>query len=89
MTLYAVLRELQLVLAVIAGACPLCTPLTLARLAASADLTKLLLGLCHPSPPRPKAASTRQVHRERPWVCAAFDRPATGLPAHGLPPDGI
>jgi hypothetical protein len=43
MTLYQVLHELQLVLAVILGACPLCTqPLTLDRLAAPSDqdLTK-------------------------------------------------
>jgi hypothetical protein len=34
MTLYQVLRELQIVLALILGACPLCCqPLTLARLA--------------------------------------------------------
>jgi hypothetical protein len=33
MTLYQVLRELQIVLAVILGACPLCCqPLTLSRL---------------------------------------------------------
>jgi hypothetical protein len=36
MTLYQVLRELQLVLALILGACPLCCqPLTLDRLAAA------------------------------------------------------
>jgi hypothetical protein len=36
MTLYQVLRELQLVLAVILGACPLCRqPVTLDRLAAA------------------------------------------------------
>ncbi len=36
MTLYQVLRELQLMLAVILGTCPLCTqPLTLDRLAAA------------------------------------------------------
>jgi hypothetical protein len=36
MTLYQVLRELQLMLAVILGACPLCCqPLTLDRLAAA------------------------------------------------------
>jgi hypothetical protein len=36
MTLYQVLRELQIVLAVILGACPLCPqPLTLDRLAAA------------------------------------------------------
>jgi hypothetical protein len=36
MTLYQVLRELQTVLAVILGACPLCAqPLTLDRLAAA------------------------------------------------------
>jgi hypothetical protein len=36
MTLYQVLRELQTVLAVILGACPLCCqPVTLARLAAA------------------------------------------------------
>jgi hypothetical protein len=43
MTLYQVLRELQIVLAVILGACPLChQPLTLDRLAAAlaSDLTK-------------------------------------------------
>ena len=43
MTLYQVLRELQIVLAVILGACPLChQPLTLDRLAAAlaANLTK-------------------------------------------------
>jgi hypothetical protein len=35
MTLYQVLHELQLVLALILGACPLCTqPITLGRLAA-------------------------------------------------------
>ena len=35
MTLYQALRELQIVLAVILGACPLCTqPVTLGRLAA-------------------------------------------------------
>ena len=40
MTLYQVLRELQLVLAVILGACPLCTqPLTLGRLSAALDGT--------------------------------------------------
>jgi hypothetical protein len=34
MTLYQVMRELQIVLALILGACPLCTqPLTLDRLA--------------------------------------------------------
>jgi hypothetical protein len=36
MTLYQVLRELQIVLALILGACPLCRqPLTLDRLAAT------------------------------------------------------
>ena len=36
MTLYQVLRELQTVLAVILGACPLCCqPVTLGRLAAA------------------------------------------------------
>jgi hypothetical protein len=36
MTLYQVLRELQIVLAVILGACPLChQPLTLDRLCAA------------------------------------------------------
>jgi hypothetical protein len=36
MTLYQVLRELQLVLALILGACPLCCqPLTLDRLAST------------------------------------------------------
>jgi hypothetical protein len=36
MTLYQALRELQIVLALILGACPLCTqPLTLGRLAAA------------------------------------------------------
>ena len=36
MTLYQVLRELQAVLALILGTCPLCTqPLTLGRLAAA------------------------------------------------------
>jgi hypothetical protein len=36
MTLYQALRELQIVLAVILGACPLCTqPLTLDRLNAT------------------------------------------------------
>jgi hypothetical protein len=36
MTLYQVLHELQIVLALILGACPLCTqPLTLDRLAAA------------------------------------------------------
>jgi hypothetical protein len=43
MTLYQVLRELQTLLAVILGACPLChQPLTLDRLAAAlaSDLTK-------------------------------------------------
>ena len=36
MTLYQVMRELQLVLAVILGACPLCRqPVTLDRIAAS------------------------------------------------------
>jgi hypothetical protein len=36
MTLYQALRELQIVLAVILGACPLCTqPLTIDRLAAT------------------------------------------------------
>ena len=40
MTLYQVLRELQLVLAVILGACPLCRqPVTLDRLAAALDAT--------------------------------------------------
>jgi hypothetical protein len=40
MTLYQVLRELQLVLAVILGACPLCRqPVTLDRLAADLDGT--------------------------------------------------
>ena len=40
MTLYQVLRELQLVLAVILGACPLCCqPVTLARLAAALSAT--------------------------------------------------
>jgi hypothetical protein len=35
MTLYQVMRELQIVLALILGACPLCCqPVTLARLAA-------------------------------------------------------
>ena len=39
MTLYQVLRELQIVLAVILGACPLCgQPLTLHRLAAALAL---------------------------------------------------
>ena len=43
MTLYQVLRELQIVLALILGACPLCCqPLTLDRLATTphTDLTK-------------------------------------------------
>ena len=43
MTLYQVLRELQTLLAVILGACPLChQPLTPGRLAAAlaSDLTK-------------------------------------------------
>ena len=36
MSLYQVLRELQIVLALILGACPLCTqPITLDRLAAA------------------------------------------------------
>jgi len=40
MTLYQVLRELQLVLAVILGACPLCRqPVTLGRLIAAPDGT--------------------------------------------------
>jgi len=40
MTLYQVLRELQLVLAVIPGACPLCRqPVTLGRLAAALEGT--------------------------------------------------
>jgi len=40
MTLYQVLRELQIVLAVILGACPLChQPLTLHRLAAALSST--------------------------------------------------
>jgi hypothetical protein len=41
MTLYQVLHELQAVLALILGACPLCRqPITLKRLAAGPDLTK-------------------------------------------------
>ena len=41
MTLYQVLRELQLLLAVIPGACPLCyQPVTLDRLGAIHNLTK-------------------------------------------------
>ena len=41
MTLYQVLRELQIVLAVIPGACPLCSqPLTLDRLAATLTPTQ-------------------------------------------------
>jgi hypothetical protein len=40
MTLYQVLRELQIVLALILGACPLCCqPLTLDRLAAALGIT--------------------------------------------------
>ena len=40
MTLYQVLDELQIVLAVILGACPLCRqPLTLDRLAAALSAT--------------------------------------------------
>jgi hypothetical protein len=40
MTLYQVLRELQIVLAVILGACPLChQPVTLDRIAAALDGT--------------------------------------------------
>jgi hypothetical protein len=40
MTLYQVLRELQIALAVILGACPLCRqPLTLDRLAAALAAT--------------------------------------------------
>ena len=40
MTLYQVLRELQIVLAVILGTCPLCTqPLTLDRLTAASNGT--------------------------------------------------
>jgi hypothetical protein len=40
MTLYQVLHELQIVLAVILGACPLCRqPVTLDRIAAALDGT--------------------------------------------------
>ena len=40
MTLYQVLRELQIVLAVILGACPVCRqPVTLDRIAAGLDGT--------------------------------------------------
>lgn len=40
MTLYQVLHELQIVLALILGACPVCTqPLTLDRLAAALAAT--------------------------------------------------
>ena len=40
MTLYQVLRELQIILALIHGACPLChQPLTLDRLAAALAAT--------------------------------------------------
>ncbi len=40
MTLYQVLRELQIVLAIILGACPLCgQPVTLDRLAAALSAT--------------------------------------------------
>jgi len=40
MSLYQVLRELQIVLALMLGACPLChQPLTLHRLAAALDST--------------------------------------------------
>jgi transcription initiation factor TFIIIB Brf1 subunit/transcription initiation factor TFIIB len=40
MTLYQVLRELQIVLAVILGACPLCRqPVTLDRIVAALDGT--------------------------------------------------
>jgi hypothetical protein len=42
MTLYQVLHELQIVLAVILGACPLCTqPLSLGRLAAALSVSCL------------------------------------------------
>ena len=49
MTLYQVLHELQIVLALILGACPLCTqPLTLARLAAAlAEPNKYTRRLLH------------------------------------------
>ena len=47
MTLYQVLHELQIVLALILGACPLCCqPVTLDRLAAALNLRRLInLGL--------------------------------------------
>ena len=48
MSLYQVLRELQVVLALILGACPLCCqPVTLDRLAAASHRpNKVLLGTC-------------------------------------------
>ena len=48
MTLYQVLRELQIVLALILGACPLCCqPVTLDRLAAAAHECAYGLALGH------------------------------------------
>jgi hypothetical protein len=48
MTLYQVLHELQIVLAVILGTCPLCCqPVTLDRLAAALAGTKLARGWNH------------------------------------------
>ena len=48
MTLYQVLHELQIVLALILGACPLCCqPVTLDRLSAALSKpNKVLLGAC-------------------------------------------